>query len=141
MKCLQRACMGACSVCAAVPCPVRARLSAIYARRKSRLTSGTVETTGDIMMTVSDVSLCSPLSRRGCASRQTVQLSMLPSHPAVDCTHCDRRLRLWPDQEMAFTCDQCEYESSPGWDVVRSSDIKESQELNTLFSQVSLFPL
>lgn len=138
-ECLQRACMGACSVCAAVPCPVRARLSAIYARRKSRLTSGTAVTTGEhIMMTVSDVS--SPWSRRGCASRQTVQLSMLPSHPAVDCTHCDRRLRLWPDQEMAFTCDQCEYESSPGWDVVRSSDIKESQELIPFFPRYHCFP-
>ena len=46
-------------------------------------------------------------------------LSTLASHPAVDCTHCDRRLRLWPDQEMAFTCDQCEYQSAPGWEVVR----------------------
>ena len=36
--------------------------------------------------------------RRGCASRQTVQLSMLQPHPAVDCDHCNKRLRLWPDQ-------------------------------------------
>ena len=72
------------------------------------------------------VRLWSARSRRGCASRQTVQLSMLPSHPAVDCTHCDRRLRLWPDQEMAFTCDQCQYESSSGWDVVRSSNTEKS---------------
>ena len=63
-----------------------------------------------------------------------MQLSMLPSHPAVDCTHCDRRLRLWPDQEMAFTCDQCQYESSPGWEVVRSSDNEESQEVIISFS-------
>ena len=62
-----------------------------------------------------------------------MQLSMLPSHPAVDCTHCDRRLRLWPDQEMAFTCDQCQYESSPGWEVVRSSDTDRGKSRSDYF--------
>ena len=65
-------------------------------------------------------------SRRGCASRQTVLLSTLPSHPAVDCAHCERRLRLWPDQEMAFTCDQCEYESCAGWAVVRWHNLQST---------------
>ena len=70
-------------------------------------------------------------SRRGCASRRTVLLSTLPSHPAVDCAHCERRLRLWPDQEMAFTCDQCEYESCAGWAVVRWHNLQSTYNLHT----------
>ena len=36
--------------------------------------------------------------RRGCASRQTVLLSSLPSHPTMDCRHCTRKMKLWPEQ-------------------------------------------
>ena len=44
---------------------------------------------------------------------------MLPSHPVVDCTQCNKRLRLWPDPELPFVCDQCGFQSSQGWSVVR----------------------
>ena len=75
--------------------------------------------------------------RRGCASRQTVQLSLLPSHPAVDCTHCNKRLRLWPDLELPFLCDQCHFQSCQGWPVVRSGFRSLTIDLSRQFSHTT----
>merc|ERR1719312_2366906 len=57
--------------------------------------------------------------RRGCASRQTERISSFPSHPSVTCSHCNRNMKLWPEQDTPFTCDTCNYDGSDGFFVSR----------------------